>query len=116
MTNEEWEDMDARALSTIQLCLVDDVLFNIIGEETTTGLWNMMKSLYMTNSLTNQIYLKRQLYNLKMRDGTQIADHLNVFNMLICQLNSMDVKPDDEDRAVTLLCSLPESWDHLGTI
>jgi hypothetical protein len=115
MTNEEWEDLDARALSTIQLCLVDDVLFNIIGEETTTGLWSRMESLYMTKSLMNQIYLKRQLYSLKMREGTKITDHLNVFNTLICQLNSMDVKPDDEDKVVTLLCSLPESWDHLVT-
>jgi hypothetical protein len=41
MTNEDWEDLDARALSTICLCLEDEVLFNIIGEETTTSLWNI---------------------------------------------------------------------------
>jgi hypothetical protein len=93
----------------------DDVLFNIIGEETTTGLWSRMESLYMMKSLMNQIYLKRQLYSLKMKEGMKIADHLNVFNTLICQLNSMDVKLDDEDKAVTLLCSLPESWDHFVT-
>ena len=32
MTNDEWEELDSKALSTIQLCLVDDMLFNI-GEE-----------------------------------------------------------------------------------
>ena len=31
MTDDEWEDLDAKALSTIRLCLVDDVLFNIVG-------------------------------------------------------------------------------------
>jgi hypothetical protein len=35
MKNEEWEDMDAKSLSTIHLCLADDVLFNIVGEDTT---------------------------------------------------------------------------------
>ena len=35
MTDEEWEDLDERALNTIQLCLANDVLFNIIGEVTT---------------------------------------------------------------------------------
>jgi hypothetical protein len=35
MTDEDWEDLDARALSTIRLCLADEVLFNIVEEETT---------------------------------------------------------------------------------
>jgi hypothetical protein len=34
--------MDVRALNTIWLCLEDDVLFNIIGEETIT--WLMEKN------------------------------------------------------------------------
>jgi hypothetical protein len=115
MTNEEWEDLDAKALSTIRLCLADDVLFNIVGEDTTSGLWSKMESLYMTKSLTSRIYLKRQLYSLRMKEGTTIVDHLNTFNTLIVQLTSMEVKFEDEDKAITLLCSLPESWDNLVT-
>ena len=46
-------------------------------------------------------------------EGTKIADHLNVFNTLICQLSSKDVKIDDEDKAVNLLCTLPESWGQV---
>jgi hypothetical protein len=67
MTNEEWEDLDAKTLSTIRLCLTDDVMFNIVGEDTTLGLWNKLESLYMMNSLTSKIYLKRQLYSLWMK-------------------------------------------------
>jgi hypothetical protein len=70
MTNEEWKDLDAKSLSTIRLCLVDDVLFNIVGNDTTSGLWSKMESLYMTKSLTSRIYLKRQLYSLWMKEGT----------------------------------------------
>jgi len=50
-----------------------------------------------------------------MKDGIQIVDHLNVFNTLICQLSNMELKYEYEDKEVTLLCSLPESWDHLAT-
>ena len=74
-----------------------------------------MEIIYMKKSLTNIIFLKRYLYNLRMKEGTQIVDHLNVFNTLICQLSSMEVKYEDEDKAVTLLCSFPVSWDHLIT-
>jgi len=35
MIEEEWEYLDARALNTIRLCLEDEVLFNIAGEEAT---------------------------------------------------------------------------------
>jgi hypothetical protein len=38
MTDEDWEDMDARALNTITLCLENEVLFNIVEEEKMTGL------------------------------------------------------------------------------
>jgi hypothetical protein len=115
MTNEEWEDLDAKALSTIHLCLADDVLFNIVGEDTTSGLWSKLENLYMTKSLMSKIYLKRRLHSLWMKEGTKVVDHLNTFNTLIVQLASMEVKFEDEDKAITLLCSLPESWDNLVT-
>jgi hypothetical protein len=42
MIDEDWEDTDARALSTISMCLEDEVLFNTTGKETTTRLWNRL--------------------------------------------------------------------------
>jgi hypothetical protein len=78
--------MDARALSAIRLCLADDVLSNIVSEKTKVGLWMKLESLYMTKSLTSRIYLKRQLYSLRMKEGTKVVDHLNTFNTLIIQL------------------------------
>jgi hypothetical protein len=113
MLDEDWDDLHSRFLSTIHLCLADEVLFNIVREETTTSLWSKMESLYMTKSLKNIIFLKRLLYNLWMKEGTQIVDHLNVFNTMICQLSSMEVKYEDEDKEVTQLCSFLDSWDHL---
>ena len=77
---------------------MDDVLLNIIGEKSAASPWNKLESLYMTKSVTNIIYLNRQLYGMRMKEGTKIADHLNVFNILIFQLISMDVKIDDEDK------------------
>jgi hypothetical protein len=47
MTDENCEDHDARALSTILLFLEDEVLFNIAEEKTTSGLWTKLESLYM---------------------------------------------------------------------
>jgi hypothetical protein len=112
---EEWEEIDARAPSVIRVCLADDVLFNIVTKKTTTGLWTKLESLYMTKSLTNRIFLKRQLHSLRMKEGTKINDHLNTFNTLLVQLISMRVKFESQDKVITLLCSLSESSDHFVT-
>ena len=112
---KDWDYLYSRSLSTIRLSLEEDVLFNIVGEETTTCLWSKMESIYMTKSLTNEIYMKRLLYSLHMQEGIEFANHLNFFNTLICQLSSMEVIYKDEEKEVTLLCSLPKSWDHLVT-
>jgi len=35
---EDWEEMDLKAASTIQLCLTDEVMYNVMDEETAKGL------------------------------------------------------------------------------
>eukprot|EP00253_Pinus_taeda_P009594 PITA_09594 len=50
-----------------------------------------------------------------MKEGTSITDNLNTFNTLLVQLESIEVKFESEDKAITLLCSFPESWDHFVT-
>jgi hypothetical protein len=44
MLYEEWDDLDTRALSTILLCLEDEVIFHIVDKNTTIGLWRNMES------------------------------------------------------------------------
>jgi len=83
IVDDDRDEMDARALSAIHLCLVDDVLFNIVTEETTVGLWSNLESLYMMKSLKNKIFLKRELYSLRMKEGTKIVNHINTFNTLL---------------------------------
>lgn len=50
-----------------------------------------------------------------MKEDTKVVEHLNVFNTLIFHLLDMEVKIQEEDKAITFLCSLPESWDHYIT-
>ena len=37
-SNEDWEKMDLKAASTIQLYLTDEVMYNVMDEDTATGL------------------------------------------------------------------------------
>ena len=42
-----------------------------------------------------------------------MTEHLNAFNTEVSQLSSVDIKISDEDKYISLLCSLPDSWDIL---
>jgi hypothetical protein len=48
-----------------------------------------------------------------MRDGDLVAEHLNVFNTMVSQLVSIEIKISDEDKCISLLCSLLDLWDSL---
>jgi hypothetical protein len=48
-----------------------------------------------------------------MRDGDSVAEHLNSFNTVVSQLVSVEIKISDEDKCISLLFSLLDSWDSL---
>ncbi|KAL1540759.1 Retrovirus-related Pol polyprotein from transposon TNT 1-94 [Salvia divinorum] len=85
--DEEWITLDEKAHSTIMLCLSDDVIIEVADQETVAALWTKLESLYMTKSLTNKLLLKQRLFRLRMRE-------------------------EDEDAALILLVSLPESYEN----
>lgn len=62
MTEEQWQELDEKALSAIQLCLAKEVLREVIHEESAAALWLKLESLYMTKSLANKLRLKKSIY------------------------------------------------------
>ena len=49
---------------------------------------------------------------LRMVEGTSIKSYLDDFSSVIMDLESMDVKIEDEEQALLLLCSLPFSYKY----
>ena len=83
MSDEYWKNLDRKAKSTIQLCVSNSVLLNASGEATTKNLWEKLGTLYQSNSLVNNLFLPKKLYNLRMKDGDSVTEHLNTFNTVV---------------------------------
>ena len=47
-----------------------------------------------------------------MKEGTILLKHLNFFNKVISELLAVNVKIDEENKALILLSSLLESYDY----
>ena len=76
-------------------------------------LWDKLGTLYQSKSLMNKQFLWKTLYNMRMKDGDLVTEHLNASNIVVSQFLSVDIKILDEDKCINLLCSLPYSWDSL---
>jgi len=113
MIDEEWEILNIKTLGTIQLCLAASVAFNISKEMTIEGLMTTLDKLYEKPSASNNVFLMKRLFNMKISEGGYVADHLNQFNTVSTQLSSIWVNFDDEFRAMLFLCSFLESWNGL---
>jgi len=48
-----------------------------------------------------------------MAEGTSISDHIAEFTSILNDLRKLDVKVEDEDQALLVLCSLPTQYKSL---
>ncbi|KAL0387502.1 UNVERIFIED_CONTAM: Retrovirus-related Pol polyprotein from transposon TNT 1-94 [Sesamum radiatum] len=85
MDDEDWEELQQRTAGTIRLCLTDEIMYHVMN----------LKSLG--------------------EEGSDLAQHVNIFNQIITDLARLDVNIEDKDRAMILLCSLLFSYEHLVT-
>ena len=106
------ETLEDKAFSTVLLCLADEIIIEVSDEKTAASLWQKLESLYMTKSLTNKLLLKQRLFALRMQEGIELRDHLDKLNSILLELRNIDVKVEDEDAALILLVSLPNSFEN----
>ena len=109
----EWKRRDAKARAVIGLTLSDDHLDHVRGAETALEMWNSVLNIFQGRTLLNKIKARRKFYSAKMEDDERVLVFINRVRQLASDLKSMEVSVNDEDIAMTILCGLPERFEHL---
>jgi hypothetical protein len=58
------------------------------------------------------MHIKMKLFTHKLQEGGSILTHILVFKEIVANLTSMEVKFDDEDLALLIMCSLIASYNN----
>ncbi|KAF7812846.1 cytochrome p450 [Senna tora] len=109
------EELDLGAPSAIRLCLTKNVLTNVQGIPS-KELWKKLEGLYQAKDISNRLMLKEQFHTLHMDEGTKMSDHLSTLNGIVSEIEVIEVKINDEDKALRLIWSLPSSYEYMKQI
>lgn len=95
---------DKRFRSLIKMSLNDQIIRNVLKDDTTLGIRKALEKDYQTKSLPNMIYLKQRFPSYKMDEHKTIEQNLDAFlNIIIL----------DEDQAIQILTGLPPKFQPL---
>ena len=86
ISEEDWVILDRRALTMIKLTLVPSTTFNIANERMTKEFITAPCNMYEKPSTSNNVYLMRRVFNLKLTESQSMDKHLNEFNTIMTQL------------------------------
>nr|GEV12695.1 retrovirus-related Pol polyprotein from transposon TNT 1-94 [Tanacetum cinerariifolium] len=110
LKDDIWKTMQKKALSTIRLALAPEIKYSVLKEKTPKDIWDKLTNIYASKSLTHRLFLKMELYSLKLEEGSNLHNHINSFNQLVCQLANVDDAIKDKEQALLMLSSLPKSY------
>lgn len=69
----------------------------------------------MMKSQTSKLHVKQKSYSYQMVETGLLEYHIAVFNEIIANLDNLEVKCDEEDLSLILLCSFSLNLHHLET-
>lgn len=113
---DDWTQKDERAHIAIALNIEDDQIQHIRHCETAKNAWNNLKDFHEKDTPNNKVSILRQLMTTRLDEGGNVETHVAKMTELFQRFLAYgdDLKPE-LILCVTILSSLPESYDVLIT-
>lgn len=77
MEKATWDALDREPLVAVKLTLSKNVAHTVINIKTTADLMKALATRYESPMSTNKLHFITQLFNMKMKEGDNISEHIN---------------------------------------
>ena len=111
----EYQGRAQRALSILALSVSDELVYLISDAQSAKSVWDKLASHFERNTVANKLFLKKQYFRTIMDEGTVMSQHIKHMKELTDKLAAIQAPIAEEDQVVTLLGSLPSSYDNVVT-
>lgn len=102
-----------KAVSTIYLCLADEIMYHVINVKSPSEVWLNWRVVICRSF--SQISCIWSSSSIGLRCWRVQIQHANVFNQIINDSLRLDIEFDDKGNVMVLICSIPPLYDHLST-
>ena len=76
-------------------------------------MWVKLESLYMTKFFAHKLYLNQQFYLIRTTESRIVVKQLANYNNILNDLEKIEMRLKDDDKALVLLNTLPKAYEHL---
>jgi len=111
ITDRKWEKMNCIACGLIRSCLSQDVKYLVLEKTVAKKMWKILGDQYLSRAVEARFRLKLRLANFSMKTGISISQHLTDFTKLMTDVHSVGIEVSEEDKAVAIIKSLPNSYN-----
>ena len=111
----KWRKREQRALSHICLAVEDSLQIYVRNTKTSTEAWQSLANHFEEKTLSRKIKYLRQLYDARPERGAGMLAHVNNLKTISEHLEALDHAIAERDLVMTLISSLPPSYNNLVT-
>ena len=97
---------------TLILNLSDNVIRQILEEDTAHKIWKKLENLYAIKDLPNKMYMREKFFTYKMDPSNNLTDNLDE-KYVVSEFKSLEDKLIDDNEAFVLLNSVPEAYKEV---
>ncbi|KAF5363236.1 hypothetical protein D9757_005853 [Collybiopsis confluens] len=106
-----WARKDRQALSAIRLRVGDEPLVYISDATSSASAWETLSEMYQPKGAIGIVVARRKLFRAECQEGENIQTHIRTLTRYRQELASLGSKISDDEFSITILTSLPESWN-----
>ena len=105
-----WKKKADKVMSILAQSLSDTECLRVVTATTPKQIFDILDARYLNRSVQNKIILRKRLLTIKMQEGSDLQEHLTAFENILNELQGIGVNLPEEDKAIHLIMSLPDSY------